>query len=85
MSQALFRHLEQTDLRAVTVDYLSLPDQNVATIWLTALERLLVSKSLINLPQVNEPARSWQRAVHTSPHGTPIYLENDLMRPGFSS
>lgn len=45
--------------------------------WLTALEKLLTSKGLVDVPSVAALTESWKRAAHATPHGTAITLEND--------
>lgn len=45
--------------------------------WLTALQKLMVSKGVTNAPEVDELTTSWQRAALATPHGRPILLEND--------
>ncbi|WP_246226261.1 nitrile hydratase accessory protein [Chelativorans xinjiangense] len=45
--------------------------------WLSALEKLLVAKSVAAPGDVDALAAAWQRAAHATPHGKPILLEND--------
>ncbi len=45
--------------------------------WLTALEKLLASKGVVDVPSVTALAESWQRAAHATPHGVAITLDND--------
>lgn len=45
--------------------------------WLVALEKLLASKGVVDVPSVAALTKSWQRAAHATPHGTAITLEND--------
>jgi nitrile hydratase accessory protein len=45
--------------------------------WLRALERLVGEKGLAAAPDLSARKESWRRAVHATPHGAPILLEND--------
>jgi len=45
--------------------------------WLSALEKLLVSKGLAATADIDAMAARWERAAHATPHGMPILLEND--------
>lgn len=45
--------------------------------WLCALEKIVISKGITDMPQIANLASSWQRAAHATPHGKAIKLEND--------
>jgi nitrile hydratase accessory protein len=45
--------------------------------WLTALERLVAEKRLVEADAVSSRKQAWSRAAHATPHGSPILLEND--------
>ncbi len=45
--------------------------------WATALEKLLVEKSVTTEDGVAEVSEAWMRAAHATPHGQPIELAND--------
>jgi len=44
--------------------------------WLAALERLALSKRLVNRSELEARREAWDRAVRATPHGQPISLEN---------
>ena len=43
--------------------------------WLTALEKLVVSKGLMTEPERAERQAAWDAAAKATPHGEPIALE----------
>lgn len=45
--------------------------------WLSALQKLVVSKGVAAADNIQQLTISWQRAAHATPHGQPILLEND--------
>lgn len=45
--------------------------------WLSALQKLLVSRQVTATDTVDQLATAWQRAAHATPHGQPVVLEND--------
>ena len=45
--------------------------------WLTALERLLVERDILDAADLEATTAAWRRAAHATPHGHPILLEND--------
>ena len=49
--------------------------------WCAALEHLLVARGLASHAGLDDLAASWARAAEATPHGRPILLENDPMRP----
>ncbi len=49
--------------------------------WLAALEKLLGVKGVAARPEVDALAAAWERAAHATPHGKPILLENDPLKP----
>ena len=49
--------------------------------WCEALEHLLIAKGLASHTSVDALAASWARAAEATPHGKPIRLENDPLRP----
>ena len=44
--------------------------------WLSALERLCLSKDLTNLSDLNERRAAWAEAYRRTPHGRPVELAN---------
>jgi nitrile hydratase accessory protein len=48
--------------------------------WLKALEKLLSTKGVAGVAEIDALAAAWQRAAHATPHGKPILLENDPER-----
>lgn len=44
--------------------------------WLAALEALATSKRLVTSGELENRRDAWERAVHATPHGKPILLEN---------
>ena len=49
--------------------------------WSDALCKLLVARGILDDKQIAELQHSWQRAAAATPHGKPILLENDPLRP----
>jgi len=47
--------------------------------WLAALETLLVEKSLMSEPELNNRVDQWRRAYLNTPHGQPIDLAAGLL------
>jgi nitrile hydratase accessory protein len=45
--------------------------------WLAALERLVVTKGLSDLPTLLARKEAWADAYRHTPHGKPVELEND--------
>lgn len=45
--------------------------------WLSAIERLVVEKSVVATYHLQARQAAWDRAAHATPHGQPILLEND--------
>jgi len=49
--------------------------------WVAALSGLLVEKGVADAGTIQALQQSWQRAAEATPHGKPIELENDPLRP----
>lgn len=49
--------------------------------WLAALSDLLEVKGIAGSETVRDMARTWQRAAHATPHGTPIIYEAGQVTP----
>jgi nitrile hydratase accessory protein len=49
--------------------------------WLAALERLVAAKGLTDAETLERYAAAWGRAAERTPHGTPIELRPDDLRP----
>jgi nitrile hydratase accessory protein len=49
--------------------------------WLAALERLVAAKGLTDPETLERYADAWGRAAERTPHGTPIELRPDDLRP----
>jgi nitrile hydratase accessory protein len=49
--------------------------------WLAALERLVAAKGLTDAATLSRYAAAWGRAAERTPHGTPIELHPDDLRP----
>ena len=49
--------------------------------WVEALTGLLESRGVADAATIAELQRSWQRAAEATPHGQPIELSNDPLRP----
>jgi len=45
--------------------------------WLSALEKLMGKKSIIDPVVLKQREEQWHRAAHATPHGEPILLTND--------
>lgn len=45
-------------------------------LWLSALETIIMQKSLINKTEVANRKTQWQAALLATPHGEPIELQN---------
>lgn len=45
--------------------------------WLSALQKLILSKNIAAAGNIEQLTISWQRAARATPHGQPILLEND--------
>ena len=54
--------------------------ENDYAAWLAALESLLISLNVTATIEVDALTEAWQRAAHATPHGQPIFLENDPAR-----
>ena len=72
-AQALSRQLKAPGAAADGSDYYDC--------WLRALEWLLAERRLAPTAEVDDLAEAWERAAHATPHGQPIRLENDPLRP----
>ncbi|WP_262272194.1 MULTISPECIES: nitrile hydratase accessory protein [Microvirga] len=48
--------------------------------WLSAIEQLVREKGIASEQALAERRDAWDRAVHATPHGQPILLENDPLR-----
>lgn len=46
--------------------------------WLTALEKLVASKNLLNSNDMCERKDAWDRAARATPHGEPIVLGREI-------
>jgi nitrile hydratase accessory protein len=49
--------------------------------WCEALEHLLIEKGLASQTSVDARSAAWERAAEATPHGKPILLANDPLRP----
>ena len=49
--------------------------------WVEALTGLLESRGVADAATIAKLQRSWQRAADATPHGQPIELSNDPLRP----
>lgn len=68
-ADALGREVHQSDAAADGHDYY----EHV----LAALEKLLASKGLVQMVDVDAVSAAWERAARATPHGRPIELAND--------
>lgn len=50
--------------------------------WLAALESLLARHGLAGSDAVDDRAAAWRRAAAATPHGAPVTLDADPLRPG---
>ena len=42
--------------------------------------KLLITKGAASANEINATTEAWHRAAHATPHGKPIFLENDPER-----
>ncbi|MEO0329578.1 MAG: nitrile hydratase accessory protein [Pseudomonadota bacterium] len=71
--RGLFSWQEWAD-QLSTVIHASPEDQPYYQCWLTALETLVIKKSLLSDREIIQRDIAWQAALHATPHGKPIAL-----------
>lgn len=49
--------------------------------WVDTLQDMIVKKGITRVDAVETLSSAWQRAAHATPHGKPILLENDPLKP----
>ena len=57
------------------------PGEDYFRCWLAAIERLAALKGATTPAEPASRREAWDRAAHATPHGEPIVLERDPLRP----
>jgi nitrile hydratase accessory protein len=57
------------------------PGEDYFRCWLAATERLAAAKGATTPAELASRREAWDRAAHATPHGEPIVLERDPLRP----
>ena len=48
--------------------------------WLATLERMVAEKGVTSVQSLEQHYRAWERAMHRTPHGTPVELKAEDFR-----
>jgi nitrile hydratase accessory protein len=78
--RGIFSWTEWSYALGATIQSAGAHDEDGATYyqcWLTALERLVAEKRLVEADAISSRKHAWGRAAHATPHGSPILLQND--------